>query len=151
MVSAVAVIDGVVVEAMLGDIFTALLGGADVYPAPVDESALALTASVSMTGEWPGHVAVACSEAFASRFASRLFLTDTVSEADVVDAIGELANVVGGNVKSVVPGPNVLSLPHVVRGTEYLPSAVETVRLDLCWEGEPLRVTVWAAARTEAE
>jgi chemotaxis protein CheX len=146
-----AVVDEVVLDQLLGQIFEALLGGADVYAAPVDDRALALTASVSIAGEWPGHVAVSCSEEFARRFAAQLFLTEMVTDADVVDAIGELANVVGGNVKSVVPGPNVLSLPHVVRGTEYLPSAIETVRLDLTWADEPLRVAVWIAARPEGE
>ncbi|MGN6605563.1 MAG: chemotaxis protein CheX [Jatrophihabitans sp.] len=146
MTSTDVVIDGVVVDAMLSDIFLALLGEADVYANPVSDADLSLSASVSMTGEWPGHVVVGCSDGFARRFASRLFLTDIVSDSDIVDAIGELANVVGGNVKSVVPGPNVLSLPHVVRGSEYWPNAAEAVRLDLCWEGEPLRVSVWSAA-----
>jgi chemotaxis protein CheX len=143
------VIDAEVVEAMLSDIFLALLGEADVYANPVADGAVSLSASVSMTGEWPGHVVVSASDGFARRFATRLFLADAVSESDIVDAIGELANVVGGNVKSVVPGPNVLSLPRVVRGTEYWPNAVESVRLDLCWEAEPLRVSVWSASRPE--
>ena len=36
-----------------------------------------------------------------------------LDEEDVADALGELANVVGGNVKAVLPGPSVLGLPEV--------------------------------------
>ena len=36
-----------------------------------------------------------------------------LDDEDVDDALGELANVVGGNVKAVLPGPSVLGLPEV--------------------------------------
>ena len=32
----------------------------------------------------------------------------------MLDAVGEMANVVGGNVKSLLPGPSTLALPIVV-------------------------------------
>ena len=39
---------------------------------------------------------------------------DEVAEDDVVDVMGELANIVGGNVKSMLPSGCFVSLPHVV-------------------------------------
>ena len=36
-----------------------------------------------------------------------------LDDEDVEDGLGELANVVGGNVKAVLPGPSVLGLPEV--------------------------------------
>ena len=144
-----------VVDQIVSDIFAGLLDAYDLYaaPAPHDDAVLAVSGSVSMTGEWPGHISVACSDAFATRFAARLLQlpVDAVAVEDVLDAIGEFANVVGGNVKAVVPGPNALSLPRVVRGSEFLPAAVEIVRLDLLWADEPLRVLVWAGPRSEGD
>ena len=37
---------------------------------------------------------------------------ELLEHEDVVDAFGEIANVVGGNVKAVLPGPSVLGLPE---------------------------------------
>ena len=36
-----------------------------------------------------------------------------IDDEDIEDALGELANVVGGNVKAVLPGPSALGLPEV--------------------------------------
>ena len=38
---------------------------------------------------------------------------------DVYDALGELANMIGGNLKSVLPRGVSLSLPSVVEGANY--------------------------------
>src|SRR5690242_20433534 len=61
-----------------------------------------MSASVSLTGAWHGHVVVTCSTS-AARQAAAAFLAmevDEVSDADTADVMGELANIVGGNVKS---------------------------------------------------
>ena len=39
-----------------------------------------------------------------------------MSAADVTDAVGELVNIIGGSVKSLMPQPTVLSLPSVRTG-----------------------------------
>ena len=50
---------------------------------------------------------------------------------------------IGGNVKSLMPGPSVLSLPVVAAGRVARPSdAVEVCRLDASWAGSPLVVCV---------
>lgn len=62
-------------------------------------------ASVSITGTWHGHVVVACNEP-AAKNCSAAFLAmeaDEVGEEDMMDVLGELANIVGGNVKSMLP------------------------------------------------
>jgi chemotaxis protein CheX len=40
-------------------------------------------------------------------------------DADVCDAFGELANMIGGNLKAVLPHPVHLSMPSVVQGADY--------------------------------
>jgi chemotaxis protein CheX len=64
---------------------------------------------------------------------------------DVDDALGELANVVGGNVKAVLPGPSVLGLPEV--GTAPEPGLpADICRVDLLWRGQSLTITVQGSA-----
>ena len=109
-----------------------------------------LTASVSVAGAWIGHIVVETSGAAARGIAAAMLALqdEELTEADVTDAMGEIANVVGGNVKSAVPDPSTLSLPLVVRGGAGAlawPDAAESVRAELAWRGEPVTVTVWIA------
>ncbi len=61
---------------------------------------------------------IECGAALASRLAEVLFSipADAVTAEDAADAVGELANIFGGNVKGVLGLSAQLSLPHVVLG-----------------------------------
>src|SRR5207244_3759452 len=106
---------------------------------PADGSAEEVCASVSVTGAWRGHVVVRCSAA-ASRNAAAALLgveLDDVTPDDVTDALGELANIIGGNVKSLLPEPCALSLPHVlVHGESGYPQVMEVCGLEATWLDE---------------
>ena len=39
--------------------------------------------------------------------------------ADLQDALAELSNMIGGNLKTLLPGPSFLSLPTVTEGNDY--------------------------------
>lgn len=104
--------------------------------------------SVSITGSWTGHVVYASSTA-AARKAAAAFLAmepDEVSQEDLSDVLGELANIVGGNVKAMLPPGAMLSLPQVVlapeAATKY-PNAERVSGLYGIWEGEPVSVSMW--------
>jgi chemotaxis protein CheX len=107
-----------------------------------------LHAAVSITGSWHGHVVVACSTG-AARNSAAAFLAmepDEVTEGDIVDVLGELANIVGGNVKSMLPPGCFVSLPHVVNApgeTAHWPNAVKVCELVGMWQDEPLAVSMW--------
>jgi chemotaxis protein CheX len=75
---------------------------------------------VLFSGAWEGAVTIETSAEFARRAAATMFGVDpdAASVADTQDAIGELANMTGGNVKSLLPEPCRLSLPTVVEGTD---------------------------------
>lgn len=68
---------------------------------------------IFITGAWDGSVSLRCTEALGRRVASGMFGVgpDRVSDEDVQDALGELANILGGNIKPLFPAPNHLSLP----------------------------------------
>ena len=75
---------------------------------------------MSITGSWTGHVVYACSTVAARRAAAAFLAmeSDEVSQEDLSDVLGELANIVGGNVKAMLPPGCFLSLPQVVLAPE---------------------------------
>ena len=64
-----------------------------------------------------------------------------VSHEDVVDAFGEIANVVGGNVKALLPELATLSLPEVVPGRVVHDGAL-VVQVPLVWRGRVVEVSL---------
>jgi chemotaxis protein CheX len=114
-------------------------------PVPPTTPSRDVSASVSVTGAWRGHVVVSCSAAASRSVAAALMGVDLadVTPEDVTDAVGELANIIGGNVKSLMPEPSALSLPVVlIDGNSGWPSVIEVCRLDGMWLDEPLSVRV---------
>jgi chemotaxis protein CheX len=81
----------------------------------------AVSGCVQFTGAWEGAVTIECSAEFARQAAATMFGVDlsAASVSDTQDAIGELANMTGGNVKALLPEPCRLSLPTVVEGTDF--------------------------------
>jgi chemotaxis protein CheX len=81
----------------------------------------ALTAAIYFAGTWQGTVLLECTHAQACEFTHRLMSIDAPAAIndDVRDALGELANMLAGNLKSVLPHGIGLSMPSVVEGTDY--------------------------------
>lgn len=80
-----------------------------------------LTSSVYLEGDWNGAVSIECNRQQACQFAGRLLAMDppaTVDD-DVRDALGELANMIGGNLKSSMAANTRLSMPSVIVGGDY--------------------------------
>ena len=80
-----------------------------------------VTAALHFSGGWTGATLLELPPDMARAFTSRMLgmdVPDTV-DADVVDAMGELTNMVGGNLKTILPTGVNLSLPSVVVGTAY--------------------------------
>lgn len=74
-----------------------------------------LTGRIEIGGSWAGTVELTCSLAAARRLAAAMFGVPEpdLDELAVPDAVGELVNIVGGNLKSLLPPPTSLSLPAV--------------------------------------
>ena len=80
-----------------------------------------LAGCVHITGGWKGAVYLLCPEALARKAAAVMFGMEP-EEIDLElsrDALGELANMTGGNFKALCPPPCTLSLPTVVEGTDF--------------------------------
>jgi chemotaxis protein CheX len=120
-------------------------GVSPLLPAAPAEPSHDVCGSVSVTGAWRGHIVVNCSLTASRNAAAALLGVDLmdVTQADITDAVGELANIIGGNVKSLLPEPAALSLPVVlVDGNTGWPAVVELCQLDAEWLGEPVTIRV---------
>jgi chemotaxis protein CheX len=132
------------VQMVVEEVWTSFLGTEDphVVGTPADLRA-GWSAAVTVTGAWEGMVSVELPTTMAEEVCRRMLgVEDTVDE-DVADAVGELVNMIGGNVKSLMPGPSVLSLPVVAAGRVARSSdTTEVCRVDASWAGAPVQVCV---------
>jgi chemotaxis protein CheX len=89
--------------------------------APWSSSADRMTSSVHLTGDWNGAVLLECNHWQACRFAGRFLSMDPPGAVDDVvrDILGELANMIGGNMKCAMTRGICLSMPSVVDGCDY--------------------------------
>ena len=107
-----------------------------------------LSAFVQVMGDWQGLVVVCVSKQLAQAATGAMFElpADAVEPEMVRDAMGEMANVLGGAIKAGIAGTKGLSLPTVVQGedhTVYVPDmSLAAVRAYRC-EGQTMWVKLF--------
>ncbi|MBI3684391.1 MAG: chemotaxis protein CheX [Acidobacteria bacterium] len=110
------------ISQIVAEVFQTMLGlevgpeGAEHEPTPD-----AITAAIFFAGSWKGAVLIEASRRQALTWTARLMSIrepSTITD-DVRDSLGELVNIIGGNLKSVLPSGVGLSMPTVVEGTDY--------------------------------
>ncbi len=105
-----------------------------------------VTSCVQIDGAWHGALVMRCPMPLARTLAAQMFQADSQPDLDEVrDALGELANMLGGNVKTLLPAPSQISLPAVAIGSDYELSVVgtsELARASFTCDGQPLLVTL---------
>ena len=141
-------IDEPTVESIAGEAWVTLVGEDEVLvPLPGDLPADALSSWVDVVGPWTGSVVLTTGRETAADL-TRALLGEAapaeLEDEDVIDAFGEIANVVGGNVKAALPGPSALSLPDV--GTApAVRNPADVCRVDVLWRGRPVSISVQGA------
>jgi hypothetical protein len=111
-----------------------------------------LEAWVKISGAWDGEVVLAVLGASAPELAAAMLgvSTDEVTTDDSVDALCELVNMIGGQVKGTLPPGCRLSLPLIRmmrRDTAgVLTGGREVATRTFDWSGHPLTVTVRASS-----
>jgi CheY-specific phosphatase CheX len=141
-------IDGATVRSIAEEAWISLVGEEEVLvPLPGELPADVLSSWVDIVGPWTGSVVLTTGRETAEAL-SRALLRDSapevLEEEDVVDAFGEIANVVGGSVKAALPGHSALSLPSVGTGPEVR-NAADVCRVDVVWRGQPVAISVQGA------
>lgn len=139
---------GIGITEVLGiasDVWLALIGEAalpsSVAPPPMPDDAV--RASVTIEGPWRGRLQITCPPLTASELSNAVLGQDPgtpVDAEDVIDVLGELANVVGGAVKSLLPGSSALGLPSVstVPAGDTEADAALVLHVDLSWREMPV-------------
>lgn len=88
--------------------------GDDYTPPPGER---VMVGCVQITGAWSGAVLVSCRAEFA-RLAAMLIFGSNEGADEERDALGELSNMIAGNIKALLPSPSFLSLPTISDGVE---------------------------------
>jgi len=130
-------------------VFNSVLGW-EVFPADRvvnAEQERIIASSVQISGAWDGAVALYCPEPLARQAACGMFglNANDIAAEDVQDALGELANMIGGNLKALLPEPCYLSLPTVADGTVFtlrIRGSEVQCQVPLECQGFPVTVTV---------
>ena len=141
-------IDEAAVESIAQDAWIALVGEEEVLvPLPGEPITDPLSSWVDVVGPWTGSVVLTTGRRTAEELTRALLREhspEVLEDEDVADAFGEIANVVGGNVKAALPGHSGLSLPRVGNAPD-LRNPDDVCRVDLLWRGEPLSISVQGA------
>lgn len=110
---------------------------------------------VQITGEAESVVSVRCSRTMAETIASSMFAIDAneLSDEEIYDAIGEIANMIGGGVKGIASGENSLTIPVVAEGDENVATVPGTTiqnQVVTIVNTEPVLLRVCAREASEA-
>jgi chemotaxis protein CheX len=107
---------------VVGDVFRTMLR-LEVEPveAPWPPEDELVNVTIHYAGAWKGALLLECTREQACFFMGRLLGIEPPEELndDVRDAVGELANMIAGNLKPVLPPGVALSMPTLVEGTDY--------------------------------
>ncbi len=105
---------------------------------------------IALSGDWRGAVTVSCIDPLARIMTGAMFgiEPDVATEAEIQDAIGEMANILGGQTKQVLGDRCVLGLPVVIEGDNFeatVPGSHAVVKLHFRCESHPVEVSVVGA------
>ncbi|MEQ1884260.1 MAG: chemotaxis protein CheX [Bryobacteraceae bacterium] len=106
------------------DVFSTMLHMDAIPSRAAEPPPESLTAAVQFVGEWKGAVLLTCGSKLARAFAGRLMPASSspdgsISKEDASDTLGEVVNMIGGNLKSVLPPGVDLSIPAVIDGRDF--------------------------------
>ncbi len=127
----------------------------DVVPAPAPGSeGQSLSALIHIHGSWEGTVILHCTRALSEQIAGAMFAVDPgeLTDDEIGDAVGEIVNMLGGSVKSLVDGPASLSLPTVIGGAQYVVQIPGSTVLNEVWcttGDQPMVVSILQRASAE--
>lgn len=93
-----------------------------------------LMAAVRISGSWQATLQIYACEKLARRIACAMFAqaADVLDDEDVLDAFGEVVNVIGGNVKGMIDQDCTLSLPCVGTAQPDPTPTSLTIMYDVC-------------------
>ncbi|MBV9264969.1 MAG: chemotaxis protein CheX [Acidobacteriaceae bacterium] len=150
------------IHAATAEVFSTMLG-LEIEPASVhtDQACPSVNdgvmAIVGIAGPWAGNGVISCTAPFACRVCELFLMTEAVAvNEEVLDAVGELANMVIGNFKTAaeaVVGPLGLSVPTVIYGRNFTSKSLgnnDWLVLPFKCAEDIFEVRVWFAPASES-
>ncbi|MFY9647627.1 MAG: chemotaxis protein CheX [Terriglobales bacterium] len=110
------------IDQIVGDLFRTMLG-TEASPTeeepPLGEEVI--TSVIAFAGEWKGDLVLECHRTQAHSFAKRFLQSEDIDESseDVPSTIAELANIIAGNLKVVLPTGVNMGTPSTIEGKDY--------------------------------
>lgn len=108
-----------------------------------------ISAQIELSGEATGLVRIECNWTLAELLARRMFGHDEsepsppLAQPDVIDALGELANLTAGGLRRHIPVRTTMSIPVVTRGTTTdRRTSMQTTETSLVAAGQPVKISV---------
>ncbi len=131
------------------EVFEMMLGCKLAQPEIAVDESFDITAMVGLAGQMCGVLTVRCAAKSATHMASKMLgMAPAEGSQDVLDALGEICNMVAGNFKNKVAGMGdgcMLTVPTVITGNDYsLHSLADSGALDvrLLFESVPIAITL---------
>lgn len=114
---------------------------------PRIEADTSVTGVVQIAGGWEGTVLLVCTGELAKKAAAAMLAmsVEELGAEEIRDALGEMVNMIAGNIKALVPKASHLSLPTVVEGRDYeltVPGSTLLSRLSFLCDGHNMQVRV---------
>ena len=110
------------VDQIVANLFLTMLG-TEVSPSPqfpcrVDNI---ITTVMPFAGAWKGDLILECHWPQARRFAKRFLQIEDIDDfsEDIPSTVAELANIIAGNLKSVLPAGVSIGTPSIIEGKDY--------------------------------
>jgi chemotaxis protein CheX len=124
-----------------------------VAPAEISEP---IAACAQIVGDWHLATVLYCPMAVAQGAAAVMFdkTPESATLDDIQDTMCELINIIAGNVKGVLSGSSFLSLPSVVKGSDFklrFPRHVLLSEVSFESDGRPLLVRLLGEDRAGAQ
>lgn len=133
------------ITSIAAQVWEMLFDAEAVQVAPVANADLGpdlLTFSVDVYGGWEGTISLTCAARVGEEMTRRMLAmpeSDEVDPLDLEDALGEVVNVIGGNIKSLVDGCT-LGLPRMGDDTRHDTPPLAVLYLE--WGSSAIRVSV---------
>lgn len=138
-----------IMELAAREVFEMMLGCQLVVPEIAVDGTFDATSMVGLAGRVCGVLSFSCGGKSATRIASKMLGVETAEGSrEVLDALGEICNMVAGNFKNKVAGLGegcVLSVPTVITGNNYsLHSLADSAALEvrLLFENMPIVISL---------
>lgn len=150
------------VQRSTAEVFSTMLG-LEIVPGPIETAQKCpptnegVMSFIGLSGPWVGSGVFSCSPALACRLCEALLMTESTSvNEEVLDAVGELANMIIGNFKTVaeaVVGALALSLPTVIYGRNFTSKSIGSTGwlvMPFSCGDERFEVRVWFRPASES-